>query len=139
MTRRATQNTRNYRNSQAMGRAFIHSGFTATTHWFCVASDVSRGVAVKPGLTSQKTADCRGRYRETNLPPPGAARAHNELLHQNTRHQHFSSLSPVFSLHAFYPSFPARLRPFHAPATPSTTLSLHSSSLTGRSFQELLY
>lgn len=75
MTLRATQNTRNYRNSQAMGRAFIHSGFTATTHWFCVASDVSRGVAVKPGLTSQKTADCRGRYRGMNLPPPGAAGA----------------------------------------------------------------
>lgn len=47
MTLTATQNTGNYRNSQAMGKAFIHSGFPATIHLYCIVPDVTMGVPEK--------------------------------------------------------------------------------------------
>lgn len=68
MTLTATQNTGNYRNSQAMGKAFIHSGFTATIHlhWVCIVSDVTLGVPAKHWLTPQKITVCWGRYQGMN-------------------------------------------------------------------------
>lgn len=70
MTLTATQNTGNYRNSQATGKAFIHSGFTATIHlhWVRIVSDVTLGVPVKHWLTPQKITVCWGRYQGMNLP-----------------------------------------------------------------------
>lgn len=146
MTLTAALKTGNYRNSQAVGRVFMHSSFTAAIHQgqFCTASDITVCAPAELWLTQRKIL-CTGGRRGTNPPPPTAARLLDtqKPTDQLLRTSSFPSSACFLSTplpHSFCPnaSVPslAELLSLLLPL-PSEGLCPNCSSLSGRSLQEV--
>lgn len=154
MTLRGTQKPGNYRNSQVVGKAFLHASFTAAIHSALVLYCFWRyhGCSSK-ALTHSTENNCvLGEVLGKEPPSSYSSWAFRciTLIISSFIKTHCTStfllsyqsvFSPHLHLHTFCPSASVPVlgsAAFLVSATPFWTLSLDYSSLTGRSFQELL-